>query len=193
MNRFIIIAVSLVTVGLIAGCAKVPQQSVSEAQAALDSAKAVSADVYSKEQFDSAQASFDLATATIQEQEKKLSFMRDYSKVTELLTISKAAATNAVSSTEANKEKFRTEAVTAISETQNLIDSVNVMITSAQNNKMDVTAWTANVDSAKILMTSASDLLNTGDLVSARDKANAGKEKVTTVKKDIEVLVVPTK
>jgi len=191
MNRFVTFFAGAAVLGLVIGCAEAPKQSLEEAKAALDSAKTASADVFCKEQFEAARSSYDLAVAALQEQEKKLPFMRDYVKVSELLAASRSAAAAAKADVEVSKEKIRVSTTAAITDAQVIIDSLLLTIAEAQKKKMDVSAWTASVDSSKAQLASASELLGSGALIGASEKAAAVRERVVSVKKDIEVLVVP--
>ena len=104
------IANAVCVCALIAGCAKPPQQEITNAQNAIESAKAAKAPIFADEQFKAAQAMVDSALADIRAQNTKSPFSHDYTKAKTMLLKATAAAEAAIAAVAANKAKISGEA-----------------------------------------------------------------------------------
>lgn len=188
MRQIVITLVVGLFCTLFTECSSVPQKEIDDTKAVLDEAKAFSADIYCKSHYDSAQTLFNQGQALIIEQEKKLPFLRNFSDAVLLLAKSKSAATQAKNGVESGKVQLQADITSSISVTSISIDSVKPRIEVAQSNGMNVISWVKGIDSAKALLTEATDLMTKGELVRSRDKSAAAKSMVTSVKQDLDVM-----
>lgn len=188
MRQIIIILMTVLFCHLFAGCANVPQKDIDDTKTVLDEAKAFSANVYCKVQYDSAQMLFNQGQALVIEQEKKLPFLRNFSEAVLLLAKSKSVATQAKNGVDAGKVQLQADITSSISATSINIDGLKPRIEVAKSNGMNVTSWVKDIDSAKSLLTEATSLITKGELVQSRDKSATAKSIVTTVKQDLDVM-----
>ena len=95
---------------LLVGCAQPPQQEITNARNAIESAQAAKAPIFADEQFRSAQASVDSALADIRAQNTKSPFSHDYTKAKKMLLEATASAEAAIAAVPRNKAKIYEEA-----------------------------------------------------------------------------------
>jgi hypothetical protein len=174
----------------LAGCTQIPQQTMDDAKKCLAAAKKAGAEAYAPSQLKAAQVSYELAAKEISEENKKLPFMRKYHKVIETLLSATSAAQSAEAAAEAAKTRIRGEARGMITRMQVTVDSVDTLLKEIARKKKDTAAViTLNLDSAKVMILGAKTALNAGDLLLAKEKATAGRDRLATIVKSAEGLV----
>jgi uncharacterized cupredoxin-like copper-binding protein len=105
----ILSVVSLVVFTLISGCVKAPDQQIAAAKEALQQAKAVEAETYAKEEFNTAQNAFDDANAALNTELKKMAFLRNYEKTNKLFVDATELSWKAVATAKTGKERVARE------------------------------------------------------------------------------------
>jgi hypothetical protein len=110
---------------LIIGCARPPQQEITNVNNAIESAKAAKAPIFAEEQFRFAQAMVDSALADIRAQNSKSPFSHNYEKSKKMLLDATAAAEAAIAAVPANKAKIYNEAKALFDKTKATIDKSN--------------------------------------------------------------------
>lgn len=166
-NGFIVSVVFL----LFVGCSQIPQQSINEARAALESAKKADAQKYARSQLLAAQVSYDLAKKEISEESRKLPFMRKYSKIIETLKSATSAAESALNAAETAKNQMTSETQGLLAGAQALVDSLDSIIVKAANKKKNTETLSAELDSVNAKIRDAGSLLGSGDLFAAKENA----------------------
>jgi len=146
---------------LIAGCAKVPQQETTAANAALESAKAAKANIFAAEQFNAAQAMVNSALADIKAQNAKPAFSRNYEKAKKMLVDATTTAEAAKTAVGANKAKVVEETKALLAKAQAAVAEskkiVEVLIkkknkdAAALKTKLDAAAATLPADLGKVV------------------------------------------
>jgi hypothetical protein len=107
---------------LIAGCAKAPQQEMSAAKAAYESAKAAQVAVFAPEQFKTAQDLINIALADIKAQNAKSALARNYEKSKKMLVEATSAMEAAKTAGAANKAKIQQEAKALLDKTKAAVE-----------------------------------------------------------------------
>jgi hypothetical protein len=100
--------VSMISVAMI-GCAKVPEQELNAAKAAVDSARTAQADKYVPTEFAAAQDSLNAAVAEIEKQKSGNPLSTNYDKAKTMLVAATNAAQNARTKVDEEKAKIGTE------------------------------------------------------------------------------------
>jgi PBP1b-binding outer membrane lipoprotein LpoB len=103
MKRILLFGLACV---LFVGCAHAPQQEITNAQNAIEAAKAAKAPIFSQEQFKAAQGLVDSALADIRAQNTKSPFSHDYTKAKKMLLEATADAEAAIAAVPANKARI---------------------------------------------------------------------------------------
>jgi hypothetical protein len=113
---------------LLVGCAKAPQQEITNAQNALEAAKAAKAPVFAEDQFKVAQALLDSALADIRAQNSKSPLSHDYAKAKKMLLEATAGAEAAIAAVPAKKAKIFDEAKALFDKIKPALDESNKLL-----------------------------------------------------------------
>jgi hypothetical protein len=172
-----------------AGCAKVPQETVDAAKAALDAAKAAEADRYLADQFNAAQDSLNAAMAEIETQNSKFALTRNYDRAKALLESVISAANAAKDGVAAKKEEVKAEAQSLLTSAQAAVEEVKKLMAKAPRGKEGrevLEQMQAELSGVESSWAEANNALNSGDFLGARDKAKAAADKLASLKQELE-------
>jgi colicin import membrane protein len=183
------IAVAVCTCALIAGCAKAPLQETAAAQAALESAKAAKADIFSAEQYNAAQAMVTAALSDVKAQSAKSPFSRNYEKAKKMLVDAAKAAEAAKASVAANKAKVVEEtkslldkAHTAVAESKKLVEGL------IKKKNKDAAALKTKLETAAAALPADLGKVAEDALIATRDAINSVIATAESIKVSVEQL-----
>jgi len=188
-KTFLTVVTLLFTLALMAGCAKVPQEVLDSAKAAVEAARAEGADRYLPELFSAAQDSLNAATAEIAAQESKFALTRNYDRATALLNAALTAANSAKDGVAAKKEEVKAEAQNLLTSAQAAVEETKKLLAKAPKGKDEKAALVqhaSDLSTAESELAQVPNLLSSNDFLSARDKANAVLETVNRVKSALQ-------
>lgn len=189
VKTLVAVLVVIFAMTLIVGCAKVPQQELDAVKAALDAAKAVEADRYAPELFNAVKDSLNAINAEIEKQNSKFALFRSYSKAKTMLAATLAAANNAKDTAVANKEKVKAEANDLLAKIGPAIDDVKMLMKKAPRGKEGraaLEAMNADLATVEASVAEANTALTNGDFLTARDKVQAGLQKVAAIAEELQ-------
>jgi len=132
-NRFFLAIATVAAVALMASCAKVPQEALDAASAALDSAKTVQTDVYFPAEFAALNDSLTVMLQNIETQKSKSA--KDFKAIkanAEAITLKAGELTAGV---EAKKAEVKAEAETMMAGATALLDEAKALILKAPKGK----------------------------------------------------------
>ncbi len=126
--RSLLVRVAVVVIPLlvVVGCAKPPQVEIDKAKAALDTARAAEAETYAQGEWQAAQDAQAAVNAELEVQANKFALFRSYKQTKLLIATAEQAAQAAEQAGKAGKERARQEAQAAL-------DQVKSDLTNAQN------------------------------------------------------------
>jgi hypothetical protein len=183
-SRVVTLLVGSAAMAFLVGCAQVPQQSIHDAKKALEDAQKGGAELYAPSQFKAAQVSFDLAMKELSAENRKLPFMRKYTKVIETLKSTTSAAESAAAAVDGAKTQIRTETAAIIAHTKSLADSVAALLKKVA--KKNIGTRAADLDAVKADIKSAEESLKADNLLAAKEKATVAQDKAMAIKKTFE-------
>jgi len=172
------------------GCAKVPQQAVDAAKAALDAAKSAEADRYATDMFNAAKDTLDAAMAEIETQNGKFALTRSYGTAEKLLAGATAAANSAVEAAAANKTKVQAEAQQLLADAKTAIDNSKAMLKKAPRGKESraaIEAMQNDITAIETMLGEANTAMTAGDYLTARDKASASISKANSIAEEVKM------
>jgi len=179
-----IVVSAIFLLGMFAGCAKVPQEVMDGAQAALQAAKAAEADRYLPEQYNAAKNALDAAMAEVEAQKSKFFLFRSYKKAGEMLAAATTAAQEAQNGVAARKEEMRKEAEALMPQVTDAIKKVQALMKKAPRGKEGKAALQAIQNDLTLVeasMEQANTSVQNGDYLTARDKARASLDKLNAL------------
>ena len=188
-KQVVAILAIVLAMSMMIGCAKAPQQDMDAAKAALDAAKAAEADRYVPAQYNAVKDSVDAALAEVERQNSKFALFRSYGKAQTKLQEALTAATAAKEAAAVEKEKVRAEAQDLITKAQAAIEDSRKLMKKAPRGKEGRAALEAiqsDLTMVETSLTEANTALTNGDMLTARDKAKAGLEKVNSINQELQ-------
>lgn len=187
MSKNVIGGLSLLMALALTGCAKVPQQEVDSAHAALETAQSADAAAYAAESLSKAEASMQQAEAEIAAQDEKL--FKSYDKAGELLAQAKTDAEKAAADAAAGKQAAMDAAGTAIADATFAVDAAAQAVATApasKDKKADVEAMNADLDTLRGLLSEAQGAYDAGDYNTARERAEQVKTEADAISADVQ-------
>lgn len=181
---------------LTTSCAKLPQEELDAATAAVDAAKAVEAQRYLAADFNALQDSMNKATTMIETQKSKFSLFRSYKEAKALLATVTTMAGTLKDDAVIRKEEVKNEVQTALTETTTLVEEVKALIAKAPRGKEGKAALEAiqtDLAGVEATLTEVATLVNNGDYLTAQEKVNAAKDKTNSLKTELEEAISKTK
>ncbi|MGE4587924.1 MAG: hypothetical protein AB7D05_11345 [Mangrovibacterium sp.] len=188
MLMFVVMALGVAV--LFSGCGKIPQAEIEGVYAALDSAKMAGADVYLAEDFAALQDSMQRIMEDVEAQKSK--FLASYGVIKEQLARMRELAVASVPRTEARKEEIRQEVSVILEEIAGYQSQSNELVQKAPRGKEGKTALEAIKGDISLIDTSVveiNSLLADEELISARDKAKAVREKAFTINAELNEVI----
>jgi hypothetical protein len=132
-NRFFLAIATVAAVALMASCAKVPQEALDAASAALDSAKTVQTDVYFPAEFAALNDSLTVMLQNIETQKSKSA--KDFKAIKLNADAITLKAGELAGQVEAKKAEVKAEAETMMTEAKTLLDEAKALVLKAPKGK----------------------------------------------------------
>jgi hypothetical protein len=132
-NRFFLVVATVAAVALMASCAKVPQEALDAASAALDSAKTVQTDVYFPAEFAALNDSLTVMLQNIETQKSKSA--KDFKVVKANAEAITLKAGELAGNVEVKKAEVKAEAETMMAGAKTLLDEAKALILKAPKGK----------------------------------------------------------
>lgn len=180
---------------LFTGCAKPPQDGLTNAQAALDAASDVEADLYVSDLYLAAADSFAAAQAEIEAQNAKNSFTRNYDRAEQLLAAAQQTATEAQSQVEMRKEALRVANDTLFADVDEALVTTQTLLAQAPKGKDGAVALVSIMDDSQ----TAAQMLNdartaqaAGDYAEANTLAQTALQKANALIDELQTAIART-
>jgi len=180
---------------LTTSCAKMPQEELDAANAAMEAAKSVEANRYLAADFNAVQDSMNKAMTMIETQKSKFSLFRSYKDAKALLAEVTTMAGKLKEDAIVKKEEVKNEVQTTLTEVKGLVDEVKKLITKAPRGKAGKAALEAiqtDLAGVEATLTEVETLVTNGDYLTASEKVNAAKEKTNSLKTELEEAIAKT-
>jgi hypothetical protein len=192
---FLMTIAALSIAGMMFGCSKAPQKELSAAKAILDSAAVMEADKYMPAEFSAAQDSLNAAMIEIEKQKSANLLARNYDRAKSLILSASIAARHAQIQAPEEKRKVKAAVDTLLAQASAKVGEANALLAKAPKGKEGKAALEAignDISTVKASLADAQALSDKGDLVSARDKANAGISKLDSIKAELTTAIEKT-
>lgn len=178
----------IATTLLITACAKVPQEELTAAQAALDKARTAEAEKYAPDTWRAASDSLAAANAEIQAQASKFALFRKYDRTNALIASANMSAAKAAQDAVVNKEAAKNAANEALATATAAVDSAKTVLATApvgKDNRADVEMMKADLTGAETNLAQVSTAISSEDYFGARAQAEAITAKANQIINDV--------
>lgn len=185
---FVLTAISVAV--LFSSCGKVPQVEIDGANAAIEAAKSVGADVYVAEDFAALQDSMRSVNENVEVQNAK--FFKNFDKVKEQLVVVNAMAIETKTKAEARKEEVKQEIESLQTEVGAILVQNNELAAQAPKGKEGAAALEAIKGDISLIETSLTEvagLVAQDKLIAALDKVKAAKEKALAINTELNEVI----
>jgi len=181
---------------LTTSCAKLPQEELDAAKASVEAAQAVEANRYIPADFAALQDSLNKATTMIEEQKSKFSLFRSYKNAKALLLVVTQLGTEVKDKAIIRKEEVKNEVQAILTEATALVDGVKTLIKKAPRGKEGKAALEAiqsDLAGVEASLTEVNTLFANGDYLTADEKVKAAKQKLDSLKAELEEAIAKKK
>ena len=178
------------TVLLSTSCSKVPQAEIDVANQAVEQASAAGADLYVHENFVALRDSLNSVLVGIEEKESKL--FKNYSTAKESLAGVAQFAGEVAQQAATRKEELKNEVTTRIAEVKALIESGRQLVLQAPKGKEGASALVAikaEIDAIEASLVEVETTFAADDILGSLNKANAAKEKATSINEELTTVI----
>ncbi len=179
--------------GLLAlGCAKVPQEAVTAARSAVDSARVAEAPLYAPEQFRAASDSLEAAMTEIEKQNSKNMFTRKYDLAEQRLISARGMAESSVRMAAENKARVMAESAESITMLEAAIAEAKALIEKAPRGKDGAAvleAMKGEIAAVEQALVTAQASRAAADYFGARDTARAATETVKAISAELTAAI----
>jgi len=179
---------------LLSSCGSVPQKEIDAAQAALDSAKMIGAEIYASQNFIALQDSLESVLAEIQDE--KADFFANYDSVKAQLSYISQQADEVANQTEAKKLELTNQIQTTIAEVKTLINTNRQIILEVPKGKeaADILLTIQQeLKTVENVVAETDSLVISGQLIPGLDKATLAKQKATSINSELQSVIDKTK
>lgn len=188
-RKYLFITLSLIlSLVLVSGCAKAPQQVIDAATSALETAKQAEANRYFASEFKEAEDALNAALAEIEAQKSKFALGRNYDNAIKLLETATSKFNDITSQVDVKKEEFRLESQQLFVDLQNGLKEAKDLLKKAPKGKEGrevLAAIQSELTTVENSLLEITELTNNGDFASAKDKLMAGLQKVNQIKDEL--------
>lgn len=182
-------AMAAATVFLFTGCSKVPQEEINSAKAAIDSARAVQADVYSKLLFRQAQDSLNAALRDIEKKKNGVPIPGMYEMEKTRLVAAGNLALTARGSAVNSKKKVCKEADSLLVEVRTAVEEATMLLSLSFKGKAGKAlrdSFQTELNTIETGIKQASTAFVINDFLTARDKARGELLKVDSITNELK-------
>lgn len=179
---------------MFSSCAKFPQVQIDAVTAAIDSVKSVGGDVYVPEVYKALTDS--LAATTAQIETEKAKWFPTYKKEVASLDALALAAVDALAKTEARKVELKAENDALVTELKELLVTNTTLLKKAPKGKEGKEALEAikgDLELSATSLTESDSLIVNGDILGANNKLNAVKDRLSSIKTELETAIEKVK
>jgi len=186
MKRFTLATIGALSMFVVLGCAKPPQDAINAAQAELDKARA-QAETWAPTELRAADEAMSAAQAEINAQNEK--WLKNYDKATELLNSAKDNAVKASEAAVANKEQAKKDAEAALGMADTAVQTAAAALKVApvtKDSKADLELFKTDLATLQSTLDAAKASFASEDYKTALDSANSVKDKATSIATQLE-------
>jgi hypothetical protein len=192
-QKWMLWGVTALTLTLVAGCAKPPQQEIDALKAAMTAAEQAEAPKYASQEWGNAQRAMNAVNAELEAQANKFALFRSYTKTKELITAADQAATEAREAGASGKVAARNAADEALAGARTAIEGATTAMAELEacrrkpkDFKKDMEMMQATLDGYVAQVAGIESAIASEDFVGARSQAESLTASVDALTSDLQ-------
>ena len=187
MKRLFVFAVAIAVAVLVGSCAKIPEEQIRQAEAALEAAEAAGAQRYAPDAWSRAKQSMERLNAELSAQDEKFSLFRNFKTAKTLADEAVAAANQARAEAEDKKAQLRTEIAKMIADVKGSLQSARNQLSGlTAAAALSTASLRAKLDESGRLLDKAQLEMDGQRFDSAMASASEARDKIVEVLREIE-------
>jgi DNA repair exonuclease SbcCD ATPase subunit len=187
MKRLFVFAVAIAVAVLVGSCAKIPEEQIQQAEAALEAAEAAGAQRYAPDAWSRAKQSMERLNAELSAQDEKFSLFRNFKTAKTLADEAVAAANQAMAEAEDKKAQLRTEIAKMIADVKGSLQSARNQLSGlTAAAALSTASLRAKLDESGRLLDKAQLEMDGQRFDSAMASASEARDKIVEVLREIE-------
>lgn len=186
-NLLKVSVLGLLVVFLFTSCAKMPEQEMNDARAAIEATTKEGADIYAAEGLKKLKDDLSAATDEVATQSKK--FFKNYGNSKKMLAKVKEDAEALKATIPGLKEKAKNDAIAVLNEAKAVLDEAKALVEKAPKGKgtrADIEAFKADLKGLDDLLSGTQQKIDGEDYFGASDTAKTIKEKAAGISDQIK-------
>jgi hypothetical protein len=187
--RTIVAILAALTLVMLVGCSKPPEQEMTSATQAIDSAKMAEAQDYAPDAYRVAMDTLNTAMAMKKEADAKFALFRNYGKSKAMFVRAQALANDASTKAQAEKERVKLEVTDMMTQAKALLDSTNAALKKAprgKGSKADIELIKTDLAAATTAYDEANADFTAGKYKTAKAKLEAMMAKCRSIMEEID-------
>lgn len=192
-NKLAVLGIAALTLTLVTGCAKPPQQEIDGLKADLSAAETAEAPKYAADAWNAAQQAMNEVTAELEAQQNKFALFRSYTKTKELVTAADQKANEAKDAAVAGKEQAKNDADAALTAAQASLDEATKLMgelgscrRQPKDFKKDMEAMKGNLDGLSAQVAGIQSAIASEDYFGAKSQADSLKSSADGLVTDMQ-------
>ena len=189
-NLFKLLVIGILSAFLVTGCAKAPEQEITNAKAQIEAATTADVQAYAADELSQLNNDLNAALEEVKVQDEK--WFGNFDKAKEMLAAIKTSSDNAIAVAAQRKEEAKQAAIAAQAEAVAAIEAAKALLAQApkgKETKAEIEMLNADLTGAEESLTGIQTSIDQQKYAEAKDSANLIKEKAASVSSQVQAAI----
>jgi hypothetical protein len=189
-NLFKLVIVGILSAFLVTGCAKAPEQEITNAKAQIEAATTADAQTYAADELAKLNSDLNAALEEVKVQDEK--WFGNFDKAKEMLAAIKTSSDNVTAVSAQRKEEAKQAAIAAQAEAVAAIEAAKALLAQApkgKETKAEIEMLNADLTGAEESLAGIQTSIDQEKYAEAKDSANLIKEKAASVSSQVQAAI----
>jgi hypothetical protein len=189
-NLFKLLVIGILSAFLVTGCAKAPEQEITNAKAQIEAATTADAQTYAADELAKLNSDLNAALEEVKVQDEK--WFGNFDKAKEMLAAIKTSSDNVTAVAAQRKEEAKQAAIAAQAEAVAAIEAAKALLAQApkgKETKAEIEMLSADLTGAEASLAGIQTSIDSEKYGEAKDSANLIKEKAASVSSQVQAAI----